>query len=229
MLVTRVLRNCPEYGGIDKYGNVFVAGSQVLRGCMSCNYSTTVRLPEIKKKVLYLDQFFFSSAFREQDERFESAVQRISRISALQLLVAPFSSIHEDETHQWRGYDGKNKQDLIEFIRATSRGHKFKPAYDVEKTQIVRIFHAFLAGESDKFVLDQRDAVYGNIHEWDGYVRVDVGRYMGEIELIRDLKRKSMEGLVDLFPDWRNSRDTFDQHVALEKQDAAKRYLSSYF
>ncbi len=228
MLVTRVLGDCPGCGGKGRFGNVSVRGNHVLRGCMNCKYSTTVWLPEIKKKILYLDQFFFSSAFREQDARFVKAAERIRQISALQLLVVPFSSIHEDETHQWRGYDGKNKQDLMKFIKATSRGHEFERAYNVERKQIARAFQAFLAGKPDAFELEEGDAVDADIHEWDDYFRIDVGRYLGDIELIRDLKRQSIEALVDLFPAWRQSSNNFDQDVALEMQDAAKGYIESY-
>lgn len=153
MLVTRVLGDCPGCEGKGRFGNVSVRADHVLRGCMSCKYRTTIWLPETRKKILYLDQFFFSSAFKEGDPRFIKAAQRIREISALQLLAVPFSSIHEDETHQWRGYDGKNKEDLMEFIKATSRGHKFEPSYDVEQTQIVRAFQAHLRGESASFEL----------------------------------------------------------------------------
>lgn len=228
MLVTRVLGDCPSCGGKGRFGNVSVRGDYVLRGCMSCKYSTTVWLPKTRKKVLYLDQFFFSSAFRERDPRFTKAAERIRQVSALQLLAVPFSSIHEDETHQWRGFDGKNKDDLMEFIKATSRGHEFEPAYDVEQTQIVRAFQAFLRGKTEAFDLQERDAICGNIHEWDDYFRIDVGRYIGDIDLIRDLKRQSVEGLVDLFPTWRLSPNTFEQDVAIELRDAAKGYIDSY-
>lgn len=228
MLVTRVLGDCPGCGGKSRFGNVSVRGDHVLRGCMSCKYRTTIWLPETRKKVLYLDQFFFSSAFRERDPRFVKAAQRIREISALQLLAVPFSSIHEDETHQWRGYDGKNKEDLMEFIKATSRGHEFEPSYDVEQTQIVRAFQAHLRGQSPAFELQQRDAVPSDIHEWDDYFRIDVGRYINDIELIRDLKRQGVEMLVDAFPAWRQSTNTFEQDVALELREAAKNYFDAY-
>ena len=228
MLVTRVIGNCPVCGGKGRFGNVSVRGDHVLRGCMSCKYSTTVWLPKTRKKVLYLDQFFFSSAFRERDLRFTKAAERIRQVSTLQLLAVPYSSVHEDETHQWRGYDGKNKDDLMEFIKATSRGHEFRSAYDVEQTQIVRAFQAFLQEKSASFDLQEGDVIHGNIHEWDDYFRIDVDRYIGDIELIRDLKRQSVEGLVDIFPGWRTSPNTFEQDVALELRDAAKGYIDSY-
>ncbi len=228
MLVTRILGDCPKCGGKEQFGNVFIKNNQVLRGCLSCNYRTRVMLPEIRKKILYLDQFFFSSAFREKDDRFVNAAQRIRKISALQLLAVPFSTIHEDETHQWRGYDGKNKEDLMEFVKATSRGHEFEPDYEVERTQIVRAFKAFLSSESDEFDIEQSDAVDGDIHRWDDYFRIDINRYIGEIEFIRDLKRQSIEDFVNIFPSWRQSTNTFEQDVMLENQGAAKSYMDFY-
>ena len=87
MLVTCVLGDCPDCKGKNSYGNVSVGGNHVLRGCKHCQYSTTIFLPEIRKKVIYLDQFFFSHAFRGGDVRFATAVKRVKRMTHLQLLV----------------------------------------------------------------------------------------------------------------------------------------------
>lgn len=229
MLVTHVLGDCPGCSGKNCFGNVSVCGDHVLRGCKNCKYKTNVWLPAVRKKILYLDQFFFSSAFREGDQRFVEAAQRIRRLCELQLLVVPFSSIHEDETHQWGGFDGKNKEALMEFIKATSRGYKFEPAYDVELAQIIRAFQAFLLDHSPEFILKERDIVRAEIHKWDDYFRIDVGRYIGDVELIRNLKQQSIEELLDAFNGWRQSTNTFDQDVELEMRAAGKVYLDSYF
>lgn len=228
MLVTHILADCPGCGGKNRFGNVSVEDNHVLRGCMSCKYSTTVWLPEIRKKIVYLDQFFFSSAFRGGEQRFVDAAQRIRHVSDLQLLVIPFSSIHEDETNQWRGFGGKNKEALMEFIKATSGGHEFQPAYEVERTQIIRAFQAFLAGSSAEFELKESDAIEGNIHEWDDYYRIDIGVYFKDIEVIRALKHQSIENLVSLFDRWRQSTNTFEQDVALEIWAAGQNYIDSY-
>jgi len=79
------------------------------------------------------------------------------------------------------------KKDLMEFIKATSSGHEFEPAYEVERAQIIRAFEAFLAGSSAEFELKESDAIKGNVHEWDDYFRIDVGVYFKDIELIRAL------------------------------------------
>jgi len=121
-IVTYVLGNCPGCGRASSFGNVDVfGGNHVLRGCQGCKYKERIPLPPLKKKIVYLDQFFFSHAFRGRERRFLDAAARIKRVSALQLLVAPYSSIHEDETHLWSGRD-----ELFRFIKAVSRGHTFR-------------------------------------------------------------------------------------------------------
>jgi hypothetical protein len=61
MLVTEVLGDCPKCGAKDSFGNVSVH-EYVLRGCRQCRHEAMIWLPEIRKKVIYLDQFFFSNA-----------------------------------------------------------------------------------------------------------------------------------------------------------------------
>ncbi|MEQ1598455.1 MAG: hypothetical protein ABL880_03720 [Methylotenera sp.] len=228
MLVSRIIGNCPGCGGKDTYGNVSVRGDHILRGCLRCRYHNSVPLPTTKKKILYLDQFFFSGAFRGKDMRFTTAAQKIMSLCAKQLLVVPYSSVHEDETYQWTGNDGQSKDELMEFIKATSRGHEFEPAYDVERTQIINAFQHHLNGEEPEYLLNECEVVESAIHDWDDYIRIDVGRYMGDIELIRSLKTQSISSLVAIFDSWVSSQNNFEQDVTLEHQAAFKGYLDSY-
>lgn len=117
----------------------------------------------------------------------------------------------------------------MDFIKATSRGHEFEPAYMVERRQIKRAFQAFLDNDSPVVQLQENDAIKGNIHEWDDYFRIDVGKYIGDVELTRNLKQQSVEGLIDLLPEWRKSNNNYEQNVALELQASAKNYLDSYY
>jgi len=121
---------------------------------------------------MYLDQFFLSHVFQGSEARFVEAANRIEKLAALQLLVVPYSSVHEDETHQWERH-----AELFKFIKATSRGHEFSPAYDVERVQLEKAFDAWLAGSPAKFVFDDRDVFRDNVHVWEGYYRIEVGRY----------------------------------------------------
>lgn len=222
-LVTYVLGDCPGCKTPNTFGNVDVYGHYVYRGCKRCRYKEHVNLPPLRKKIVYLDQFFFSGAFRGGDARFIPAVQRISQLASLQLLVVPFSSIHEDETHQW-----EKRNELYQFIKATARGHEFQAAYEVEQTQIIKAFKAWLDGKSAEYELEASDALRDDINKWDGYLRIDVGRYLGDIELIRELKKQSVEELVNLFEGWRHLNSSFEDDVAAEHQVAGKFYMDFY-
>jgi hypothetical protein len=222
-LVSYILGDCPGCGQKNTFGNIDVYDTVVSLGCTKCSYKEKRPLPPVKKKVLYLDQFFFSHAVRGNEANFVAAANLIRQLCAWQLLVVPYSSVHEDETHQW-----KDSKELFDFIKATSRGHEFSPAYDVEQKQLHEAFAAFREGRPPAFEVDRKQAFRDKLDVWDGYLRIEVGRYLGDIDLIRSLKAQAIEGLVDLFPGWRTSTNTFAQDVALEHEAAAKGYIDAF-
>ncbi len=228
MLVTRIIGDCPQCGSKNTYGNVSINSDHVLRGCTKCSYEGYFWLPEIHKSILYLDQFFFSHAFRAKDSRFVDAANFVSKMTSSEVLVVPYSSIHEDESRMWRGEGDTDQEDLMEFIKSTSGGHKFSPDYDVEETQIVKAFQAYLASGSTEYIVEERDAVPNDIHRWRDYFRIDVSGYFKDIELSRKLKNESVELLISAFDSWQESTSTFDEHVALEMRESAKSYIEPY-
>lgn len=228
MLVSRVIGDCPKCGGAASFGNVSINGDHLLRGCSRCDHEALLWLPPIRKKILYLDQFFFSGAFRGGDDRIFKAVTRIKRVAHLQLLVAPYSSVHEDETDQWRGHKGMGNEQLMEFIKLTSGGAEFEKDYKVERTQILKAWHAYLDKKSADYSVERKEAVRGEFDRWNDYFFVDVGRYLGDVEVKRSLKLQAVDELIGILDDWRNSTQTFEQDVALENKDAGRTYVRSY-
>ncbi len=228
MWVQRILGDCPACGGIDTFGNVSVSQGLLLRGSETCSHSEHFSLPEIRKKIIYLDQYFFSNAFKGRDQRFIDAAQLVKEKTALQLLVAPYSSVHEDETHLWSGHSGDDSKGLMKFIDMASRGHRFSPTYKVEETQIVKAFSAFLNDETPFYSAQECDVIGGELHDWDGYIRASVMGYNKNIASRQTLKTQAVGQLIDAFDGWRNSKTTFDDDVAIEMRDAAKGYTEPY-
>ncbi len=222
MIVTHVLGNCPGCG-YERFGNVMVLPRFVLRGCGRCDYSVRVPLPATRKRVVYLDQPFFSGAFRGRDPRFVELAAKIQRLSAHQLLTSPRSFAHEAEAVQWaRGAE------LVEFIKRTSRGHQFNPGHEVEQTQITQGFKAWLEGTGPDYVPEQKEALTAEVHNWDNYMFVDIRRPLGDGNELRERKEQSTQALVAIFDDWRQSQSVFEQDVAAELASIAKIYRDSY-
>lgn len=224
MIVTHVTGDCPKCGATGRFGNVFVGGDVLVRGCAACGASERVELPRLRKAVVYLDQFVFSGAQRDPDGRFTDILARIRRTSSLQLLVAPFSSLHELEAHQWR-----EGPELMSFIRAVSRGHRFRLDHDVLVAQVLAGLKRFTTDGPAQARLNEADAIPSKVHHWDDYFRIDMTRYFGDTERVRRLKGESVARLIQLFDEWRTSQTGFEDDVALEIAGMADALLGAYF
>ncbi|AOX10665.1 hypothetical protein Q5O_20500 [Pseudomonas putida JB] len=228
MIITKVIGDCPKCNKPHCFGNVSVFEDHLLRGCSECSYSIHLPLPQIQKKVLYLDQFFFSGAFRGNDPRFVDAAHRVKKIAQLQLLVAPHSSIHEDETFQWRGHKEFTSTKLLDFIKESSRGLEFHPDYEVEATQVTKAWKLFLDGAPSTYAIDRREAISGALNEWESYYRINVPGYYKNAELCRALKEEAVDTLIKVFDEWQKSANTFKEDVDIETNATAELYLNSY-
>lgn len=141
----------------------------------------------------------------------------------MQLLAAPYSSLHENETLLWTRRD-----ELGKFIKTVARGAKFAPEYRVEQTQILRAFRAWLDGNSSKYAIKDRDAIDRDLHSWDGYFSIDVARAPRDPAEIRLAKTRSTDGLIDLFDDWAKNATSFEADVDSEFVASAKGYIDAY-
>lgn len=185
-------------------------------------------LPRLQKKVVYLDQSLLSAAFKRGDVRAVDAVKRVRNAAARQLLVAPFSDVHEDETHLWSGWRGFDSAGLMDFIKQTAVGKSFRPSYEVVEAQISRAFRSWLRGDTNGQLIERVDAVRGDVDEWANYVYVTVNRYYGDTERLAESKTEAVSQLVALFDGWMHSGNTFEQDLKLEIADAARSYVGSF-
>ena len=203
-IVNRVIGDCPGCGDKSCFGNVMVNRSTLLRGCTKCKYKVRVPLPELKKKIVYLDQSLLSSAFKLRDQKSVAALERVSNLASKQLLVAPHSNIHDDETQLWSGYEGQTPDQLMRFIKKAARGLQFKPHYEVEKEQAYRAFEAFRAAGQATYIPLEQDVFRGDPHEWHDYVYISVQRPPIGFDEQRQRKERATREMVNAFESWRS-------------------------
>lgn len=226
MLITRHLEEpCPKCGEIGQYGNVNVGGNILNRGCNRCGEWLRYPLPELQKKIIYLDQFFLSHAFRNCEQPFVDVANRIRDMAERQLIVAPYSSVHRDETHLWRH---KQQEELYKFIKQTARGYEFNQAYEIKQTQMHRAFDAFRKKSSVDNSIEARDAFREDIHKWDDYFWIDIKPYLGDLEAMRQGKADAIAALVALFPEWATLKTTFEEDVVAEARGYGRSLLDQY-
>jgi hypothetical protein len=179
---------------------------------------------ETRKKLLYLDQSFFSAASKERRHDWvDDAIARITELLDLQLLAIPYSSSHIAEADLYKQRDA-----LVTFIQRLSRAHHFEPYYRLEETQILKAFQAFLADKPAQYVKEERDVISTSVHDWDGQYSVSVFTAESGFDRKRAFKQRSVDALLDALDDWSNSSKTFEQDMELEFHDAAQIFVHEY-
>jgi hypothetical protein len=226
MLITRKLKEpCPKCGTSGSYGNVNVGKNVLIRGCNACGEWTRILLPDIRKHIIYLDQFFLSHAFRKQEQPFVDAAKRIQDMASRQLVVCPYSSVHTDETHLWRH---EQQENLYKFIKQTARGYKFCQAYEIKRIQMTRAFESFIFNRESSQLIDPKDAFRENVHRWDDYFWIDLRPILGDLDAMRQGKTDAIAGLVGLFPEWSKLNSTFKQDVKSEALGYGRSLVDQY-
>ena len=207
MIITYKTADCASCGGRQSYGNCLIGNNHLVRGCARCGAEKTVRLPTIKKKILYLDQCFLSSMFRGDDSRIEPLARKIKQLIHQQQLVTPFSNVHETESLQWG--DCQNKE-LFQFIKRHAVGHAFTHWLGVWSAQLSRAFQAYLTS-ADNPVVTEADAVPAAIHRWDGYEWVDIRRSLEDPAATARCKADFAKRLTEDFAKWRGRNLSYQE------------------
>lgn len=230
MLVSRIIGTCPGCGGKDCFGVVLVHSDHLLRGCGRCSYREQLPVPGAPlKKILYLDQNFYSAAFenyrdpRKGQRELVRLMDRIRMLTDAQVLAVPRSSIHEDEARQW-----KYREELLDFLKTATRGHMLERPYRVERAQLLKSFQAWLSGAGVDYQFDSGEALPRDIQRWDGYFFVDVQFDRGDGSAERSRKLGSAENLVALFDEWRDSTSSFNDDFRGELSGQARLYLANH-
>jgi hypothetical protein len=178
---------------------------------------------QTRKSILYLDQHFFSSLYRDNDPKWDTAMGRITDLLDLQLVAVPYSSTHEAEANFYARRD-----DLVQFIQRVSRGHRFEPYYRVEETQILKALQAYLANDPASYIKEERDALPSSVHDWDGDYSVSVFSAASGVDRKRAFKQHAINELVNTLSNWAASKNTFEQDMELELRDAARILMEEY-
>jgi hypothetical protein len=227
-LISKIIGDCPSCGFRRGFGNVGVHGDHVLRRCKSCEYKARIPLPAIQKKIVYLDQSLLSSAFREQDASAVQLIDAVARLATNQLVVAPYSSVHEDETHLLAISKPEVVDDLMDFIKQVAGGVEFKAAYDVEHAQVFDAYSRFRSDGHSTYELERRQAFDRDINTWTDYLFIDLPGYFGDPVVNEKFKQAALAQLLDAIETWRSSELSFEEAFRLEINSAGQVYVDSY-
>jgi len=213
---------CPKCG-LNTFGRPIMTmrSGKYTKECYECGHSQTFPLPDLKKKIIYLDQFVIDNFVKALDPTHPKhqrvienpfwleAYKKLDILSKAQLIVCPDSFFHRDESAP-TGYFG-SMQRIYEHL---SDGSTFYNEYKIQELQIRGHFRNFLRGNPTELPsVDSSEIVIGELNKWRDSIRVSVSSRPREEEVEEKLKNKekSYADFLPIFERWKTEKDhTFE-------------------
>jgi hypothetical protein len=210
------------------FGILLIRGSRYTRRCRDCWTTADFRLPTLRKKIIYLDQFVISNLVKLKnpttpaqaklaaDPFWQELYDLIFQLRHLQMICCPDSWSHEEESRI-----SNMNADLKEMYERLSGGNSFEQFDGIKAKQIGELALAWSEGREPQFNFDPRSVLSKDPDEWDErfYISVQDNPFVTEAG-IRQTRQAHHANVVRLFKDvWAKQVRDFDYWYDLERTD----------
>jgi len=221
-------KNCPHCKNTESFG-VFVpisGSNHYTRECIVCHHEERIELPDLQKKVVYLDQFVISNLIKlldsshpsheriKRDPFWHDLFVALEKAAKSQAIVCPDSSFHKDESSVG-GIDFNKAKNLYEHF---SGGKTLFPAHVIEERQVLKHFADWLDGKKSIFTFDPQDISFGDLHTWEIGMRVSVGfsQKAEEINHLKQINASTEQQLAEIWKKWQSEKMSFEDKAKEE-------------
>lgn len=209
MFVSKPYIECPKCGE-NVYGVLMINRRNYVRRCNKCMHSESYKLPDIEKKVIYLDQMAISNmmnSIRAVDPEKQSRIrpewkimfEKLDRLVKLQLIICPHSLVHEDESIVTPVF-----KDLKQMYEHLGNGVEFYDIETIVRYQYYEAFTKWLGIKGDPITI--HDIVHGDLNEWQDRIRISVESSKDSTDYVEELQKTrkvSSTGLAEVFNRWK--------------------------
>ena len=218
-------RACPSCGAEEAYGVLMIGGLQYRRRCRECWHSEQYPLPQLNKKVIYLDQMVVSNmtkalhptaaAGRQIDPFWRELFERLDVICRMQLAICPDSETHREESAVWT-----HPEALRRMYEHFSHGATFYDAPTVREAQMMEFLENWLDGRPEALIeADQATLIRGAIDSWQEHFMISVGGLEPEDwpARLNESRERAAEALRELSEQWQQT-PTFSFDVVYQHE-----------
>jgi hypothetical protein len=217
---------CPQCRASDSFGILSAGGSTLRRRCTTCRYAHSEVLPELDKKVVYLDQFAISEIFKVKAGTrnaaaggqgfWEEVEAQANRAYLFQQVIFPNSDIHRDET-----IVSPFGNELALAHEMLSGDVSFNSVREIELSQALAFAEAYLQNKpAPSLNFDVDEILDGNRNDWlpDMHVTasMDYGIFAEELRIRRE---EAASNFAPLWQRWLRDKPTFSDVLNHELTD----------
>jgi hypothetical protein len=166
-------RTCPSCGK-DDFGVHIISDSRLMRRCRDCWHKQFYRLPELRKRIIYLDQFVVSNLMKldhpgvKGHERvvalpfWRELRDLLFQLRQLQMICCPDSGSHEEESRI-----SQHNAELKKTYEALSGGITFQAFDSIKSQQIGELARAWSERREAQYDFDPRRVLSKHPNEWN--------------------------------------------------------------
>jgi hypothetical protein len=224
-LISPPWRTCPACGK-DKFGVCIIDGSHLMRRCRDCWHKQDYRLPELRKRIIYLDQFVISNLMKLENPATKGHVAVVAdpfwrelhdlifQLRHLQMICCPDSGSHEEESRT-----SPFNAELKKTYEALSGGITFWAFDAIKSQQIGELALAWAERREPAFDFDPRGVLSSDPNEWNKrfYVVFGDNPFISEARL-RQTRTELHANIARLFRDvWGKEKHSFEYWYDLER------------
>lgn len=213
-------KKCPECRTKKSFGVLMLlAGSKrYTRKCFQCGYEEHYDLPNLKKKIVYLDQFVISNLVKlldqshpshlkvKSDPFWEALFIRLEKALKSQAIVCPDSFYHRSESLTGHA-DFRQMEKLYQHF---SNSKTLLPSEAVQMRQIVQHFEGWIEDRKVEFNLNPENILFSKgLHDWvvGMQILVNRGLFPDEIEKQQANNMKVRAYWQDVWDKWQSQKD----------------------
>lgn len=219
--------NCPACHAPSAFRPRGVMGQFWFNRCTNCGYDKHWRLPRITKKIIYLDQLVISNMVKAKQPFWTELQKKLATLTGLQLVVCPYSEIHQDESllsHDLR-------DELKAMYRSFGGNDKFRDVQEIEQRQLLRSIRRYLGvSDPDGARPAWQDAFERDPHSWavDPNVFADFPVHEPWVTDLRNRKQALHSDLESVANNWKDEEHSFRQDVKREGLSYGRTLLKLY-
>ena len=222
---------------VEEFGILSVHGTYYTRRCRNCWHKGDFPLPDVRKKIIYIDQFAFSNIMKvlspdsKGHERaasnpfWKELFEALGVVCHLQLVVCP-----DSKQHQYESLTSAFYKSLKRTYEHFSGGLSFYPPDDIKRRQIALLTECWLKKKPATYDFDAQKITHGNLHEWADriYITVD-GVLDGFVDDVRTTRNAVHKGLQEVFEIWQREKKGFKEVFDAEKGAYTQTLVQSYW
>ena len=207
---------CPKCRAPGSFGILSAGGSTLQRRCKTCRYGHSEVLPDLDKKVVYLDQFAVSEIFKVKAGTrnaaaggqvfWEEVEARANRAYLLQQIIFPTSDIHRDET-----IVSPFGNELGLAHEMLSGDVSFNSVNEIELSQALAYAEAYLQGKpAPDLDFEVDEILEGKRNDWLPDMHVTASMDYGIFaEELRNRRQEAASNFAPLWQRWLRDKPTF--------------------